>query len=114
MGDVIKSDELREQAIADGFDVTRIGNNDLMSIQQWTCEPGGSFPEHSHPHQQIGYVYRGGEITVAIEGETHVLGPGDTYLLEGNEVHSGTNHSDQVVEGVDIFSPPLKDADWIG
>ncbi|RQG99422.1 cupin domain-containing protein [Natrarchaeobius oligotrophus] len=113
MGNVVNDSDLSEQTISDGFHVTRIGQNDLMSIQRWVCDPGGSFPEHSHPHQQIGYVYKG-EMHVSIEGEQYVLGPGDTYLVDGNEVHAGTNEGDEPAEGVDIFSPPLKDSDWIG
>lgn len=113
MTEIVKHESLSEQSVAEGFNVKRMGANDLMSIQQWTCEPDASFPEHSHPHQQIGYVYNGGEITLWVEGEKHILGPGDTYFVRGNETHAGTNHSHEAVDGVDVFSPPLKEEDWM-
>lgn len=113
MAKVVKSYGLSEQQVAEGFNVTRIAVTDAMSIQQWSCEPGASFPEHSHVHEQIGYVYSGGEMTLTVAGETYVVGSGDTYFVESNEAHAGTNHSNETVHGVDIFNPPLTDDDWI-
>lgn len=114
MATVVKSEELREHAVAEGFDVWRIVETETMSIQEWACAPGASFPEHDHVHEQIGYVYAGGELTLTVGEDEFVVGPGDTYVLDANEPHAGTNHTDETVRGVDVFHPPLTDEDWIG
>jgi quercetin dioxygenase-like cupin family protein len=41
-----------------------------------------------------------------------VVGPGDAYVLAGEEVHGAENRGDEDVRGVDIFSPPRTDPDW--
>ena len=98
--------------VAEGFSVAQLGANDFMSIQHFHFEPGGSVPEHEHPHQQIGFVYRG-ELTFYVNGEEHTVGPGDCYIVDSNEPHYGVNEGDEPVDGVDVFSPPRGAADWM-
>ena len=112
MSEIVRLDDLESREVSDGFEVIQLGENDFMSVQYFRYLPGGSAPEHDHPHQQIGFVYRG-ELTFRVEGETVSIGPGDTYILYSHEVHSAENDGDTVVEGIDVFCPPRGAADWM-
>ena len=82
------------------------------NIQHFRIEPGATVPQHSHHHEQLGYIIRG-TITFILEGgEEMTLEAGDSYSLAGHELHGVENRGEEPVEGVDIFSPPRTDPDW--
>lgn len=112
MAEIVYFSEQEAHEVAEGFEAIQIGRNDFMSIQHFHFEPGGSVPEHRHPNQQIGFVYNG-ELTFYVNGEEYLVGPGDTYIIDTNEPHYGVNNGDNPVDGVDIFSPPRGEADWM-
>lgn len=95
----------------DDFEVAHLGAVDDMSVQHFEFPPGSVVPEHSHEQAQIGFVYRG-ELTLTVDGEENVVGPGDAYLLESEEPHSGENRGDEPVRGIDVFSPPREAPNW--
>lgn len=70
-------------------------------------EPGAVVPNHSHPHEQLGYVVSG-SIAMDIAGEVTVLRAGDGYTLAGGVEHSGTAGADGCVV-VDVFAPVRED-----
>jgi quercetin dioxygenase-like cupin family protein len=82
-----------------------------MSVQHFRIEPGATVPEHDHHHEQAGFVYEGALTFLLADGEVTV-GPGESYVLAGEEVHGAENRGDTPVRGVDIFSPPRPDPDW--
>lgn len=81
------------------------------SVQQFEIEPGATVPEHSHPHEQAGYVAEG-ELTFLVDGREIVVGPGDSYVLPGGEPHAAENRGEKRVVGIDVFAPPRTDPDW--
>lgn len=95
--------------------LTQLAAGERMSIQHFHIEPGAVVPVHSHPHEQAGYITQG-EFTFLVgdedDPEEVVVGPGDSYVLAGDEVHGAENRGTEVVRGVDIFSPPRTDPDW--
>lgn len=70
--------------------------------------PGGPPLSHSHPHEQLGFIIQG---TVELEagGETVVLKPGSSYLLEPNEHHVMRGLGDEKVILLDVFHPYRED-----
>lgn len=112
MAEIVYMADQESHEVAEGFEAMQIGENDFMSIQHFHFDPGGSVPEHEHPHQQIGFVYRG-DLTFIVNGEEHEVGAGDTYIIYSHEPHYGVNHGDEPVDGVDIFCPPRGEADWM-
>lgn len=96
----------------DGAHLTQLVAGDRMSVQHFTAEPGSEAPEHSHEFEQVGYVIRG-TFTIHTEDRTVEAGPGDSYVLESNEVHRTENRGDEVVEGIEVFSPPRGNPDWM-
>lgn len=53
---------------------------------------GGSVPEHSHPFDQLSVVVRG-RLEVCVEGECHMLKPGDSIYIPGGLRHYSKAHS---------------------
>ena len=50
--------DVREREPVPGFRA-RFVHSDSMTVAYWEIEPGASMPEHSHPHEQIGYMVEG-------------------------------------------------------
>lgn len=84
---------------------------DETSVQRFRIEPGASVPEHSHHHEQAGYIAQG-ELTFLLADGECVVEAGDSFVLKGEEVHGAENRGDEPVVGVDVFSPPRTDPDW--
>ena len=97
----------------EGVHLTQLAADERMSVQHFHIEPGATVPEHSHHHEQAGFV-TGGALTVLVDGETHVVGTGASYTVPGEKPHAAENRGDVPVRGVDVFSPPRTDPDWDG
>lgn len=105
----------------DGVHLAQLAAGDRMSVQYFFVEPGERVPEHSHEHEQVGFVLEGsGYFVVGDEapetsranGEETFVGEGDSYVIPGGEPHALENRSDVPMRGVDVFSPPRVDPDW--
>ena len=83
----------------------RAYNKDMMLVEVG-FDAGAVGADHSHPHTQISYVLSG-EFTYHIEGESRVMLPGDSIVVDGGRVHGCAC----VKEGVllDIFAPMRED-----
>lgn len=77
-------------------------HTDNMTVTNWSVEAGATFPQHSHPHEQISIVVDG-EFELTIEGETDVLHQGRIAIIPSDASHSGRAVTD--CEIVDVFSP---------
>lgn len=91
--------------------LTQLAAGERTSIQGFEIEPGAFVPEHSHPHEQTGFVYEG-ELTFLRDGEETVVRAGDSFTIPGDEPHAAENRGTEPVRGVDVFSPPRTDPDW--
>ena len=97
----------------EGVHLTQLAVGEDMSVQHFHFEPGAAVPEHSHHHEQVGYLTRG-TFTFVVDGEEYVLGPGDSYSIPGDEPHAAENRTEEPVEGLDVFAPPRANPDWMG
>ena len=96
----------------EGVHLAQLATGEEMSVQYFRFEPGASVPLHDHHHEQSGFVYRGELTFVDADGNETVASAGDSYVFPGGEAHAAENRGDEVVEGVDIFSPPRPNPDW--
>jgi quercetin dioxygenase-like cupin family protein len=96
----------------DGVHLTQLAVGEEMSVQHFHIEPGATVPEHSHHHEQVGFIVQG-TLAFEVDGEEHVVGPGDSYVIPGGEPHSAENRSEEPVSGIDVFSPPRANPDWM-
>lgn len=77
-----------------------------MLICQFTFQANVQIPNHTHPHEQVGYVVSG-RVRMTIGDQTFELGPGDSYCAPSNVPHSALTLEPSVI--VDTFSPPRED-----
>ena len=89
-----------------GVTLTIVSGEKIM-FSRVDFAPEGMVPEHSHPHEQAGFVVSGAaEFTVG--GEKLLLRKGDYYMIPG-----GVTHSVRPTVGplccMDIFSPPREE-----
>lgn len=79
-----------------------LSSGDRMTLVEVTLAEGAEVPDHSHPHEQVGYVARG-RVRFTIGGETRELVGGDGYLAPSEVSHGVTALEPSVC--IDIFSP---------
>ena len=77
-----------------------------MMVCECTFDPGVKVPNHSHPHEQVGYVVLG-KIHITIDGRSFELKTGDSYCAPSDVPHSALTLEHSVI--VDVFSPPRED-----
>lgn len=97
--------ETTEREVVPNVFNTKLSEGDRMNVLQFEIGPGGSVPRHEHPHEQVGYIVQGQPTFVTDDGEA-TLGPGDSYAIAGGEPHALQNRTDDMILGVDVFSPP--------
>lgn len=79
-----------------------LGWGDRALVAEITLYKGSVVPEHSHPHEQVGYV-ASGRLEFIVGSTRDVLVAGDGYIIPGNLPHSVIAHEDSIA--IDIFSP---------
>lgn len=77
-------------------------SGDRETLVEVTMEEGSEVPDHSHLHEQVGYVVRG-RVRFTIGGEARELQAGDGYLAPPDVPHGVTALEPSVC--IDIFSP---------
>ncbi len=78
-----------------------------MTLSIVDMKPHSVIPEHSHPHEQIGYMVSGAAEFV-IEGESCWVRAGQMWRLPGGVRHKVVTH-EQAMRAIDAFCPPRED-----
>jgi quercetin dioxygenase-like cupin family protein len=76
------------------------GEKSLLS--EFHMKKGSRLPDHSHPHEQTGYLVSG-KMRLTVEGETLEAAPGDSWCVPGNARHHAEMLEDTVA--IEVFSP---------
>lgn len=79
---------------------------DSIMMMEVHFEEGAQGYEHSHPHEQLTYCLRG-KFEFTIDGEKHIVGPGETIFIPG-----GAKHGAKALEAgaiIDTFTPLRND-----
>jgi quercetin dioxygenase-like cupin family protein len=84
---------------------TLVSGNTMMQMVV-TLDAGSVLPAHSHPHEQIIHVVRGG-LRVDVTGTLHELAEGESLYLASQVSHAVEALADTTV--LDTFSPPRED-----
>ncbi|HWQ29020.1 MAG TPA: cupin domain-containing protein [Dehalococcoidia bacterium] len=95
-------DDARAVEMFPGVTRRTLNSGERTTLAEIVLAAGAVVPEHSHPHEQVGYVVRG-RVRVRIGDQTRDLGAGDSYLAPGGVPHVVEALEDAVC--VDIFSP---------
>jgi quercetin dioxygenase-like cupin family protein len=70
--------------------------------------PGHLVPLHSHPHEQVGFVYAG-KAKLRIGDKECIVQKGDFYHIPGNVPHGDICLGDEPFVMLDIFYPVRED-----
>jgi quercetin dioxygenase-like cupin family protein len=76
-----------------------------ISVEYFEKPVGHTSPLHTHPSEQVSIVLKGKMRVVNGDGESHVLGIGDSAYFASQEPHRIENAGDELAIGVDIFVP---------
>jgi quercetin dioxygenase-like cupin family protein len=86
---IVKSDDAPEFDLAAnrvrGLTAPSRGALETMSYRV-DLQPGQRLPEHTHDHEEVFHVLSG-SITVSLDGEETLLGPGDTVMVPPGVSH---------------------------
>ncbi len=98
--------ELDEVALVDGVAARFVAGGRMM-FSFVRLAPGATMPDHSHPHEQLGFVIEG-SMRLAIGGDERELTVGDAYAIPGGVPHSATGGPAGCL-ALDAFSPPREE-----
>ncbi len=91
-----------EVRMFDGVVRRTLNHGDRTSLHEIRLAAGSVVPEHTHPHEQIGYLLSGRMLFV-MPGLRRELQPGDSWLVPSGVPHEVTALEASVA--IDIFSP---------
>lgn len=102
---VIKRENAKKRTFKGvSLDSLAVGEKSMVTKMNYVV--GNYATEHTHPHEQCGYVISG-KYRLTVEGQVFELTAGDSYAIPGNVPHSFL-----VIEGgevVDVFTPARED-----
>lgn len=75
--------------------------------------PQSGPPAHVHPGQREIYEVESGELRVTVDGETHLIGRGESIEVPSGSTHTYANHSDQPVRFSAEHLPALRFEEYI-
>jgi len=103
----VKNQDKDYQDLGGGVKRKVLAYSDNIMNVELIFEKGAVGAEHSHPHEQIGYVIEG-SLEYYEEGkEAVVLNTGDSYIVPPNVLHGIKCLTD--VKLMDIFTPMRQD-----
>lgn len=105
---VVKGSDLREFPIFRRVSGKIIFSSDMMMFLLVEIAPGGTVPEHSHPHEQMGICLNGKAEFRSGEEKT-LVEEGTFYWVKPGEKHSVVSLVDEPSLFLDVFSPPRED-----
>ena len=101
----IQLEEISQSEPIPGF-LGRFIHSENMTVADWRIKEGSSFPEHTHPHEQIAFILEG-KFELNLGGETRVLTPGTIAVIPSNMPHEGKALTECHL--LDIFYPVRED-----
>ncbi|MFC6734211.1 MULTISPECIES: cupin domain-containing protein [unclassified Haladaptatus] len=109
--DVVSRSDCDAPEVIDGVHLAQLAAGDRMSVQHFTIDPGAYVDDHSHEHEQAGFLQQG-QLTFIIDDTEYTLEAGDSFAIPGDVVHAAENRGDEPAVGVEIFSPPRLNPPW--
>ena len=76
-------------------------------------DPGFFHAFHKHPDQDEMITVVSGKVTQYLEGESTVLGPGDSVYIDKDVVHGPYNDFDEAAQLVVVLAPAVGDGGYV-
>src|SRR5207249_4280539 len=101
----IALNEKESKEIIPGF-FAKFLHTENVSLVFWEAKAESTFPEHSHPHEQIATIQEG-RFQLTINGETKILEKNIVAVIPSHVKHSGIALTDCKL--IDVFYPVRED-----
>ena len=101
-----KKDDTGYRTPAEGVQLKTLVHGDKTLLCEFRMKKGSRVPEHSHPHEQTGYMVSG-RISFITDDETFEALPGDSWCIPGDVIHTADILEDSVI--IEVFSPVRED-----
>jgi quercetin dioxygenase-like cupin family protein len=101
-----KNDNSGYQSVLEKIQRKMLVYGEKTLLTEFKLEKGAMLPEHSHPHEQTGYLVSGC-IDLTIGDETHRVDPGGGWCIPGNVAHRARARENSVA--IEVFSPVRED-----
>jgi quercetin dioxygenase-like cupin family protein len=82
-------------------------------VMDVTLAPGKMHDFHKHPDQDEMVTVVSGKVTQYLEGQSSVLGPGDSVYIDKDVVHGSYNDFDEPALLAVVLAPPVGDGGYI-
>ncbi len=92
--------------VAPGISIKTVAYGERTLMAEFRLARGATLPEHSHPHEQTGYLVSG-SMVLRIDGQARELAPGDAWTVPPDAPHGADIIEDSVA--VEVFSPVRED-----
>ena len=76
-------------------------------------DPGFFHAFHKHPDQDEMITVASGRVTQYLEGESTVLGPGDSVYIDKDVVHGSYNDFDEPAQLAVVLAPAVTDGGYV-
>ena len=101
-----KSNIGKHTELVKGVHLKTLVYGDQTLLTEVRLEKGAVIPQHSHPHEQTGYLISG-HMDFLVDSTHHDAKPGDSWNIAGNIEHGATALEESVV--IEVFSPVRDD-----
>ena len=88
--------------ILSGVKVKTLVYGDTSLMTEFILKKGSILPEHTHIHEQIGYLVKG-KIKLFIESKSKIINQGDSWCVTSNKKHKAEIIEDSIA--LEIFTP---------
>ena len=85
-----------------GIRMKTLVHGEKTLFTEFHMQKGSRLPDHSHPHEQTGYLVSG-KMRLTVGEESLEADPGDSWCVPGNARHRAEILEDSVV--IEVFSP---------
>ena len=99
---IVTPEQCSQHNIFPGVDIATAAGDQMM-LSLVTFEPGARVEPHAHPHEQMGLLLEG-QLLFTIDGEEHLVEPGQMWRIPGGVEHSCVA-GDDAVRALDVFTP---------
>lgn len=90
----------------EGIEMKTFVYGEKSLLTRFHLKKGSCLPNHSHPHEQTGYMVSG-KMKLFIDAEEFLAEEGDTWSIKGNVEHRAEIIEDSVA--IEVFSPVRED-----
>jgi quercetin dioxygenase-like cupin family protein len=101
-----KKNDTGYRTALEGVRLKTLVHGDRTLLCEFRLEKGKVLPNHTHPHEQTGYLVSG-RINLTIRDEKFEVMPGDSWCIPGDVEHGAEILEDSVA--VEVFSPVRED-----